>query len=225
MYSTVCRWPMAIRISRLNFLVRPGQTFLTIWPPTEPASREVMGKEMRICLRPAFVLFLIGGLLLFGGCRAQIPDRRGTAKEDFCAELRGRLVSEGEGMDFVARIEVHGGVGGREVTLSYLAPESLEGCVICVAVSEAGEMIGDAELCWRGIVARVEVSALSGLLLPASALLSTGEQESLVREGDGWRIGLVDGAELSLSADGTPKRFSAPKISFDVVWFESGGVQ
>lgn len=180
---------------------------------------------MRICLRTAFVLFLIGGLLLFGGCGESIPERRGTATEDFCAELRGRLASEGEGVDFVAKIEVRNGVGGREVTLSYLAPESLEGCVICVAVSEAGEMLGQAELRWRGITASMDASALSGLLLPARALLSAGDTESLVREGDGWRIGLGEGVELILSADGTPRHFSAPKISFDVVWFESRGVQ
>jgi len=28
MYCTVCRWPIAIRISRSYFLVRPGHTFL-----------------------------------------------------------------------------------------------------------------------------------------------------------------------------------------------------
>lgn len=180
---------------------------------------------MKICLRTAFVVFLIGGLLLLGGCRESVPDRRGTEGEDFCAELRGRLALEGEGMDFVAKIEVRNGIGGREVTLSYLAPEALEECVICVAVSDAGEMLGQAELRRRGIVASVDADALSGLLLPARALLSAGETKSLVREGDGWRIGLGEGAEWILSADGTPKRFSAPKISFDVVWFESGGVQ
>jgi len=41
MYCTVWMWPIAIRLWRSNFIVRTGQLFLTIWPPTEPASREV----------------------------------------------------------------------------------------------------------------------------------------------------------------------------------------
>lgn len=180
---------------------------------------------MRNFLRTVFTLFLVGGLLLACGCSERVPDRHGTAREDFCAELRGRLTSVGEGMDFVAKIEVQSGVGGREVTLSYLAPETLAGCVLCVAVSEEGELLGDVELRRGGLTVRRAASELSGLLLPARALLSTGAYESLAREEDGWRIGLADGAELSLSADGTPRRFSAPQISFDVVWFERGGAQ
>ncbi len=37
--STAC--PTAFRSTREKFTVRTGVIFLTIWPPTEPASREV----------------------------------------------------------------------------------------------------------------------------------------------------------------------------------------
>ena len=34
-------WPCATRLALWNVRSRMGQFFLTIWPPTEPASREV----------------------------------------------------------------------------------------------------------------------------------------------------------------------------------------
>ena len=39
MVKNVC--PSMIRLFLVNLAVRMGHTFLTIWPPTEPASREV----------------------------------------------------------------------------------------------------------------------------------------------------------------------------------------
>ena len=41
MYRTACICPSMIRLFLVNLAVRMGHTFLTIWPPTEPASREV----------------------------------------------------------------------------------------------------------------------------------------------------------------------------------------
>ena len=41
LYATLCVCPKAMRFFLSNFLVRMGVIFLTIWPPTEPASREV----------------------------------------------------------------------------------------------------------------------------------------------------------------------------------------
>ena len=41
MYSTLWQCPTAVRLCRSNFARPAGHIFLTIWSPTEPASREV----------------------------------------------------------------------------------------------------------------------------------------------------------------------------------------
>ena len=41
MYMIACLCPKAVLSFLTKFIVRTGQLFLTIWPPTEPASRLV----------------------------------------------------------------------------------------------------------------------------------------------------------------------------------------
>lgn len=173
------------------------------------------------------VVLALSITLCFVSCAEVSPDPLAFQKESFSAELRGSRRTPGkEGTSsFVAKIEVRREETTYALRVTYLAPEAMEGCEVYALCTVSGELTGEAELRFGELCITTPAQHLSGLLLPATALVAPRQLESIQKTTEGWRADYMDEVELLSAPDGKPIRFSSPEISFEVVWFDCRGVQ
>ena len=151
-------------------------------------------------------LFLIGFciLFLFSGCRAAGADRAKQWKEPFTAAIEG---TRGE-MAFSAELTVT----NDERTIRYTAPESLAG-LTAIATSDGIRVVQG------GLSKEVGIGA-AGLFLPLDLLTASAELATVqMREGE-TVLSYVDGTEILLNRDGTPKAVIRSDILFTVWDFQ-----
>lgn len=171
--------------------------------------------------RKSYILLLIlCCLTCFGphyyGCAARNPDYFAYRDRDFHATARGKLAD----LDFCAQIWVKGREGGHEVTVEYLSPSRFQGLRLRALTDANGEIRGKASIDFRGIVTEASADTVRGLLSPASALLCPADFLRVKVEGEGYVITLSEDTRLSLSSDGIPLSYHAPRLSFEIAQWE-----
>ena len=174
-----------------------------------------------VCL----LLCLLSSLLC--GCGEEAPDPSAFTSTNFAAELRGRMTSPetGKVIELCVKAEVGTAGDARTLRVVYLAPDGLEGIEIEAICTVDGVLTDEATVRFGGIAVPTEAEQVSGLLLPVTSLFKPRALASIRRTEDGWEASYDDGARILTDANGHPRAFFSPEISFDVVWFDARGVQ
>lgn len=155
-------------------------------------------------------------LMVFGCGKGTPPDYFAYRAVGFCAEAEGEMRGEA----FGAKLTVEPSGAGWRVTVEYLRPDVLTGIRLTALCGEDGALAGEAEVVYEDMSLMREASALEGLFLPATCLLSYGEISTVQRTDAGYVLTFSDGAALTLDAGGAPIAFVGEAISFNLVWRE-----
>lgn len=171
------------------------------------------------------ILFLLLTLLLvlLTGCQSAASKPYAYLDTDFSAELSGTLYSH----DFTLKLAVtkassDGTAAPRYlVTAEHLSPSPYAPLRLSAKLDGEGNAVGEIEVTYGAIHTTVSADTLAGLLTPIRALLAQRETVSVQKEGAGYRFSLEDEASMVQDCDGHPLSFSAPDLSFAVVWWET----
>ena len=155
-------------------------------------------------MRRSICLIVFCVLFLFSGCRAVGSNRAKQWKEPFTATIEG---TRGE-LAFSAELKVT----DSERTIRYTAPESLAG-LTATATSDGIRVV-------QGELSQQSGVAASGLFLPLDLLTASSELATVgMREGE-TVLSYIDGTEILLNRDGTPKAVIRSDILFTVWDFQ-----
>lgn len=161
-------------------------------------------KEMCSCSFWRFsVLFLLSLCLLLVGCGRGGADHFSYLDADgISAEIKGEYAGE----KFAAKMTLSRDLGGRRVTLCYLSPEVVKGLTLSALLGSDGS-VGDVTVEKGGASERLPFESLKGLLKPALPLVREKTPVRVQKEGEGFRLSLDGGGELTLCAEGNPLEY------------------
>ena len=146
-------------------------------------------------MRRSFFLILLLPILILSGCRSAAPS---APKEAFCAVIEG---TRGE-LAFSAEISV---LPDGERTIRYTAPDALAG--LTATATADGIRVLQGELSRRA-------ESAAGLFLPLDLLTAPAELASTQTKNGETVLSYMDGTEILLNADGTPRAVIRPDIMF-----------
>ena len=169
--------------------------------------------KKRICLLLLWVLLMQS----LASCAQSLErDYFAYRSGDFVGEVRGSM----NGVEFCAAIDLQKVGDEWRVSVSYLAPDVLEGCVISAVCDAKGMPIGKVEMHRSEESFVGDGVVFSGLLRPASLWLLQAEIASVQKNGGEYLLTFSTGEIMRLREDGFPILVSGDDFSMEMVWIE-----